>query len=237
MKTLIILHGWQSSKEKWQRVKENIESDEIEVIVPDLPGFKPETELEKPWNLDDYVEWLKDFSQDREKFFLLGHSFGGRMAIKFASKYPQKLFGLILVSAAGLKKGPSVSGKFLGWGTKMVRTLKVEEMPQTRGLWQIFKKFFYRYILRKTDYFEASGFLKDTIKNILEEDLTPLLREITVPVLILWGEKDRITPLSNAYLMEKEIRFSQLEILSKIGHTPHLENPELLVQRIKDFLI
>lgn len=236
MKTLIILHGWQGSKERWQKVKENIESDEIEVLLPDLPGFKPETELKKPWNLDDYVEWLKDFSQDREKFFLLGHSFGGRVAIKFANKYPQKLFGLILVSAAGLKKEPSVSGKFLGWGAKMMKTLKIEEASETRGMWQIFRKFFYRYILRKTDYLEASGFLKDTIKNILDEDLTPLLGRISIPTLIIWGKKDRITPLGNAYLMKKEIRFSQLEILSKIGHTPHLENPKFLAQKIKEFL-
>lgn len=236
MKTLIILHGWQSSKERWREVKENVENNEIEVIVPDIPGFKPETELKKPWNLDDYVEWLKDFSQDKEKFFLLGHSFGGRVAIKFAIKYPQKLFGLILVSAAGIKKEPTLAGKILGRGAKTVKTLKIEEMPQAKVFWQIFRKLFYRYILRKTDYLEASGFLKDTIKNILAEDLTPLLGRIGIPTLIIWGEKDKITPLSNAYLMKKEIKFSELQILSKIGHTPHWENPEFLAQKIKDFI-
>jgi len=236
MKTLIILHGWQSSKERWQEVKENIESDEIEVLLPDLPGFKSESELEKPWNLDDYVEWLKDFSQDREKFFLLGHSFGGRIAIKFASLYPQKLFGLILVSAAGLKKKPSVSIKFLGWGVKMMRTLKIDERSQTRSWWRIFKKLFYRYILRKTDYLETTGFLKETIKNILEEDLISLLGKIYTPTLIIWGEKDKVTPLKDARLMKEKIRFSQLEILSGIKHTPHLENPEFLAQKVKEFL-
>jgi len=105
MKTLIILHGWQSSKEKWQKVKENIESD--------LPGFKPETQLKEPWSLDDYVDWLKDFSQTKEKFFLMGHSFGGRVAIKFALRYPEKLYGLILVSAAGIKKKNSPISKII----------------------------------------------------------------------------------------------------------------------------
>ncbi len=217
-------------------MKENIEREGIKVIIPDLPGFKPGTEIEKPWNLDDYVEWFKNFSQKEEKFFLLGHSFGGRMAIKFAKAYPQKLYGLILVSAAGIEKKPAYFVKILGWGAKMIKTLKIDEMPETRGLWRIFKKLFYRYILRKTDYLEASGFLKETIKNILGEDLTPLLSRIIIPTLIIWGEKDKITSLADAALMKKEIKFSQLEILDDIGHTPYLENPELLAQKIKEFL-
>ncbi len=217
-------------------MKENIEREGVKVIIPDLPGFKPETEIEKPWNLDDYVEWFKNFSQKEEKFFLLGHSFGGRIAIKFTNKYPQKLFGLILVSAAGIKKEPTFAGKILGWGAKTVKTLKIEEMPQTKGFWQIFRKLFYRYILRKTDYLEASGFLKDTIKNILAEDLAPLLSKIIIPTLIIWGEKDKITSLADAALMKKEIKFSQLEILDDIGHTPYSENPGLLAQKIKEFL-
>lgn len=98
MKTLIILHGWQSSKEKWQKVEENIESDEIEVIIPDLPGFKPETELKKAWNLDNYVEWLKDFSQEREKacpelaegFFFVGAFFRREGSHKICSKISSK---------------------------------------------------------------------------------------------------------------------------------------------------
>ena len=226
MKTLIILHGWQSSKEKWQKVKENIEDEGIEVVIPDLPGFKPETELPKPWSLDDYVEWLNNFSQGREKFFLLGHSFGGRIAIKFASKYPQKLYGLILVSAAGIKKEKPAISKI----APILRNFSF--LPG----YNFFRRFFYCYILRKTDYLETSGALKETIKNILEEDLIPFLKEIRVPVLIIWGEKDKITPLSDAYLMRKEIKFSQLEILNGIGHTPHLENPELLAEKIKEFI-
>ena len=89
MKTLIILHGWRSSKERWQNVKQNIESSGIKVIAPDIPGFKPETALREPWNLDNYVEWFKGFLAEQRisgQFFLLGHSFGGRILIKFSVK-------------------------------------------------------------------------------------------------------------------------------------------------------
>ena len=244
MKTLFILHGWQSSKEKWQKVKEILEKEGIRVIVPDIPGFKPETRLNKTWNLDDYVEWFKDFlfkkrttyPELREGFFLLGHSFGGRLAIKFATKYPQKIEGLILVSAAGIKRN-SFSKEFLGLGAKVAKDLKIEEVPVIRDFWQLFKKFFYRYILRKTDYLEAKGALKETIKNILDEDLTPLLDKISVPTLILWGKKDKITSLKDALLMKEKIKNSKLKILERIGHNIYLENPELLAQKVSHFIL
>lgn len=233
MKTLIILHGWQSSKEKWQNVKENIESNEIKVLLPDLPGFKPETELEKPWDLDDYVEWLKDFSRDREKFFLMGYSFGGRVAIKFAVKYPQKLYGLILVSSAGIRKPRTLNLIFLAIARFVKSILGLLKLKKVEDF---LRKIFYLYILRKPDYYKAKGHLKETFQKIIEEDLTPLLKEIKIPVLVIWGEQDKITPLENALLMKNEIKFSQLEVLSNIGHTPHLENPELLAQKIKSFV-
>ena len=244
MKTLVILHGWQSSKEKWQKVKEILEKEGIKVIIPDLPGFKPETTLTKTWNLDDYIKWLKDFLFKKrttcpelaEGFFLLGHSFGGRVAIKFAEKYPEKLKGLILVAAAGIKKKPSLFGKILSWGGKLVRKLKIEEIPLIKTFWKLFRKFFYCYILRKTDYFQTSGFLKETMKNILAEDLTPLLERISVQTLILWGKKDKITPLKDALLMKEKIKNSRLEVFEKIGHSLRRESPELLIQKIKEFI-
>ena len=79
-------------------VKEILDSKGIKVIVPDLPGFKKETALTRVWDLDDYVDWFKDFCSDfDEPFFLLGHSFGGRIAIKFAAQNTERLKGLILV--------------------------------------------------------------------------------------------------------------------------------------------
>lgn len=244
MKILVVLHGWQSSKEKWQGVKENLEKEGIRVIVPDIPGFKPETALQKTWNLDDYLYWFKDFLAKEknlcpalaEGFFLLGHSFGARISLKFAKSNPEELKGLILVSAAGIKKRYTFFEKIFQWLVKKVRVLKIEEMPFSWGIIEFLKKIFYRFILRKTDYFKASGFLKETIKNILNEDLTLILGEISSPTLILWGEKDRITPLKDAFLMKEKIKNSKLEILKGLGHVPHLEKPQVLAQKINEFL-
>jgi pimeloyl-ACP methyl ester carboxylesterase len=140
-----------------------------------------------------------------------------------------------LVSAAGIKNAPFYK-KILGLGALTAKKLKIERIPFLKDFWEIFRKFFYYYILRKTDYLQASGFLKETIKNILNEDLTSLLDKISVPTLIIWGGKDRITPVKDAYLMERKIKNSTLEILKNVGHTPYLENPQILAQKIKEFL-
>lgn len=234
MKTLIILHGWQSSKEKWEKVKNEIEKAEIEVILPDLPGFKRETALSKIWDLDDYVEWFSNFSANKENFFLLGHSFGGRIAVRFAAKYPQKLRGLILVSGAGIRGinefWISLS-YFISGGVG-----QIFQLPILQKFYPVLRNLFYRYILRKTDYLLAEGYLKETLKNIVKEDLTDYLEQIQIPTLLIWGEKDKTTPPKCGYLMKEKIKNSELKILEGVGHAPHLENPEKLSEIILKFL-
>lgn len=230
MKTLIILHGWQSSKEKWEKVKNEIEKEGIEVLTLDLPGFKTEMILDRPWDLDDYLNWVKNFSLEKEKFFLLGHSFGGRIAIKFAVKYPEKVLGLILCSAAGIKPKKTI------WGFLILSIAKIGNRLSFMPFHSFLRSFFYRFIVRKTDYLKAKGILNETFKKIIAEDLTPYLSQIPSQTLIIWGEKDRITPLSDAYLMKREIPNSALEIIPRVGHRVNLEAPEKLAEIIINFL-
>ncbi|MEK7482470.1 MAG: alpha/beta hydrolase [Patescibacteria group bacterium] len=241
MDTLIILHGWQSSKEKWQRVKKFLETQSLKVVVPDLPGFKLENQLDKPWNLDNYVEWLSSILKNTNDFpgqvFLLGHSFGGRVAVKFAVKYPEKLKGLILVAAAGIKKKKTIWDRILLAVIKLTRKLGVEETTFEKTPWHILRKLFYRYFLRKTDYLNATARQKEIMKSALEDDLKPLLETISTKTLIIWGKKDKATLLKDGRLMNDKIKNSRLEILENIGHTPHLENPALLSQKIKTFIV
>ncbi|MCD6550398.1 alpha/beta hydrolase [bacterium] len=224
--SIIILHGWQSSKEKWNKVKELLEKEGIEVIIPDLPGFKQENRLTRPWNLDDYVEWLENFTEEKKEFFLLGHSFGGRISIKFASQFPQKIRGLILVASAGIRHKKSFIFSLL---------LYLKRFSFLPG-YNFFRHIFYKKILKKTDYISAKGHLRETFKNIIEEDLTDFLSRIRIKTLILWGDKDKITPLCDAYLMKEKIPDAELEVLESVGHAPYLECPEILAERIIRFI-
>lgn len=240
LKNLVILHGWQSSKEKWQSVKELIEKTGIKVFNPDIPGFKQETKLDKAWTLDSYLEWFDEYVKNHPElingFFLLGHSFGGRMTIKISSQGKYNLNGIILVSAAGIKSKPAVYKKILFFFAQLIRVLKIEEIPLISGVYIFLRKLFYRYILRKTDYLQATGFLKDTIKNVLTEDLTLLLEKISTPTLIIWGKKDKITPLKDAFLMKEKIKDSKIELIDSADHAVHLQEPERLAELIINFI-
>jgi pimeloyl-ACP methyl ester carboxylesterase len=230
--SVLILHGWKSSKEKWDRVKDILEKKDIKVIVPDLPGFKEETKIEKPWSLDDYLRWVETYVKKKEKegllkepFFLVGHSFGGRIAIKFSVNNSEKVKGLILVSSAGIRN----KKKYV---SRLSSFKKFSFLPGFSFL----RKIFYKFIVGKTDYLAVEGPMKETFKNIVSEDLTDLLPKIKNNTLIIWGERDDFTPISNGYLMREKINNSEMIKLKNIGHTPYLENPQLLADKIIDFI-
>lgn len=227
---LIILHGWFSSKEKWEKAKNSLEKEKVRVFIPDLPGFKEETKINRPWSLDNYIKWVKDYIEEKinsgeikEPFFLLGHSFGGRVSINFAIRYPDKVKGLILVSSAGIRNRKI---------SRLILFKKLSFLPGGSFL----KKIYYRFIIKRTDYLKADPVMKKTLSRVVEEDLFYVLSRIKVKTLIIWGEKDNTTPIAQGYLMKEKIKDSKLEILENVGHTPYLENPELLAKKISDFI-
>jgi len=230
--TILILHGWGLGNISWQKTKEILEASGYFVFVPDLPGFGQEPPPEKPWVIDDYINWVNNYSNENKlsNFFLLGYSFGGRIAIKFTVKHPEKFKGLILVSAAGLESEKNVQEISISILAPYFK--KLSFLPGYDSL----RKFFYRFILKKTDYLKAKGVMKETLKKVISEDMTQLLEKIKTPTLIIWGENDKTLPVTDGYLMNKKIENSRLEIMKGIDHTPQIQAPELLTQKIIEFI-
>ncbi|MDO8601408.1 MAG: alpha/beta hydrolase [bacterium] len=228
MSTILILYGWGSYAKRWDNVKELFEAQGYKVFVPDLPGFGENPPPATAWNIDNYVEWVKDFAEKNNlgQFFLLGHSFGGSIGIKFAVKYPEKLKGLILAAAGRITKRKSVRNFLFLIAAKIGKIFFRQE---------IFKRIIYK-LAGSTDYFLAQGVMKETMKKVIDEDLRPYLPKITTDTLIIWGDKDKETPVGDAYLIKKEIKNSKLEILPGVGHRIRLEVPEILVGKVKEFI-
>lgn len=232
---VLILHGWGGSSDSWVRTQEFLARKDYKVIIPDFPGFgKSRTPL-RPWSVDDYVNWLNDFISGLglEKFFLVGHSFGGRVAVKFAIKYPEKIKKLILCGSAGIKPKPGLKTRIIFLFSRIGNaTFTPKHFVRFKdGARNIFYSF-----LRNKDYVKANGTMKETIKKILEEDLLPNLSEIKTKTLIIWGNLDRMVPVKYAYIFKQKIQNSELQILPKSGHSPHLEEPEKLAEIIIQFI-
>ncbi|MBI4359205.1 MAG: alpha/beta hydrolase [Candidatus Nealsonbacteria bacterium] len=232
--SILILHGWGRFTGSWNPVKEELEKEGYRVFYPPLPGLDENQPLEKPWTIDDYVQWNKDYAEKNQldRFCLVGHSFGGRIAIKFAQRYPEKLSGLILVSAAGIRNERTAR-----------RYARLARIAQAFGKlsflpgYQLGRKVFYRLILRQTNYVSLKNeVMKKTLGNVVEEDLTPYLAQIKTSTLILWGADDRTTPLTDARLMTARLPNCRLEIIAGVGHKPHQESPEKTAQKILDFI-
>jgi len=236
---LLILHGWGSNSGRWQRVKELLEKKGIESLVLDLPGFGITPSSSKPWSRDDYINWIfqKVKEKDWEKFNLLGHSFGGGLAVKIATsptlfKKGGGIDKLILCAPAIIKR-KSIKTYLFYWFASLGR--KIFSLPGFKKFHPLAQKLIYK-LAGTRDYYLADGVMKETMKKLGDEDLEMFLERIRIPTLILWGEKDDVLPLKDAHKIKEKIRNSELKIISGARHSPHREAPKELAEAILHLL-
>jgi len=232
---ILILHGWGGSSDSWIQVQEILAREGFKVICPDFPGFgKSKTPFE-PWGVKEYGNFVLNLTKilELQNFFLLGHSFGGRVAIKFSVLYPEKIKSLILCDSAGIKQKWGIGEKLIFQISKIGNAIFTP--TPLRRFKDKAKNLFYIF-LRHRDYAKADGTMRETIKKVLTEDLLKDLPQIKIRTLIIWGESDKLVPVKYAHIFKEKIENSELKILPKIGHSPHLEVPEKLAKIIIQFL-
>ncbi len=178
--------------------------------------------------MDDFINSLS-----LERFFILAHSFGGRVAIKFAVSHPERINSLILCASAGIKPKPGLKTRITFW---LARIGNAVFTPKHLKRFKNGARNLFYVALRNKDYVKANGTMKKTIKKVLEEDLISDLAEIKTKTLLVWGEADKMVPVKYARIFKDNIKDSELEILPKIGHSPHLEIPEILAEIVTNFL-
>ncbi len=232
---ILILHGWGDSFNSWFKVQEILAEKGFKVFIPDLPGFGKSDTPKSAWSLSDYSNFIFNFSQklNLSQFFLIGHSFGGRISIKFVNNYSEKVNSLVLVGSGGIR--PKLNFK-----TKMIYSVgRMGKFLFTKRVFRPFQKtaktLFY-FVLRKRDYIKAQGIMRQIVRKAITEDLLPELCQIKTKTLIIWGEKDKSIPIEAAHIFKREIRNSQLKTFSGIGHSPHKQIPEKLAETIVDFV-
>jgi pimeloyl-ACP methyl ester carboxylesterase len=232
---LVILHGWGARAERWANVLELLEEQGIFAIAPDLPGFGNSDSPKEPWTLDNYERFVSEFLRhlNIQGFGLLGHSFGGRIAIKFAADNLPGLNKLFLVASAGVTPRNKLRIGTYKIATKIAKP--IFSIPPLNIFANLTRKIIYK-VSGSHDYYLQNGYMRQTFKNTIDEDLTPLLSRIHSPTFIIWGDDDKMTPLSDARIMDKNIRNSKLTILEGGSHSPNVQMPKKLAETIANNL-
>lgn len=228
---ILILHGWGLSGSVYKDLASELKKHGFRIYRPDLPGFGKEKISEKPRGLGDYVDFILHYVKlnGLNHFTVIGHSFGGRIAIKLAANYPQLIDRLILTGVPGFR-GKSCLKIFtfniLAKGGKLVVGIF-----RVSKLGYYMRKILYR-LASTTDYYKAKGAMRETFKKIIDEDLVSSMRRVQCPTLLLWGKEDKITPVWMAEKMVKEIKGAKLMVVSGENHKFPYQNPKLFTRKI-----
>lgn len=256
MNKLIIIPGWGGNKQTWKEFAE-LASKDFEVEIIELPCFGDEPCPSTAWNVEDYVEFVKERLKLTEistpvitdaetstyppptrrrdvssQAILLGHSFGGQVATVFASKYPELIDKLILSAPAVFRPRKTFRRFIFNAGAKFGRLFFKIPWIEKGSDWA---ENIYHKAIGAKDYHDTSGIKREIFRNIIRQDRGEEASKISVPTLIIWGTMDTYLPTSDAYKLNKLIPNSKLEIIKNGRHGLHLYNADKIIELIKNF--
>lgn len=218
---VVLLHGWGGSVKSFE-VVHNYLKNHCKVYSIDLPGFGQSEEPPFPWDLSNYSDLVEQFLTQLQitNPILIGHSFGGRIIIKLAGEKRFPMKKIILVDSAGVKPKRTFKYYYKVYTYKLIK--KTLQLP--------FVKSFTGNIIEKvkgkfgsSDYKNASDIMRQVMVKVVNEDLRQLLPKINRPTLLIWGENDQATPVSDGKLMEKLIPDAGLVVFKNAGHFSYLD--------------
>lgn len=218
---VVLMHGWGCSHTTVASIAA-ILSPFMKVYNLDLPGFGKSDEPSEVWGIEDYTLFVMKFINmlGLDSPVLIGHSFGGRIAILLSSRYPIKK--MVLVDAAGIKPKRTLKYYSKVYSYKMAKRLLPLLFGKERGQMLIEK---WRGKAGSSDYNNASPRMKAIMSRCVNEDLKSVMPFIKASTLLVWGEEDTATPISDAHIMEKLIPDAGLVAYPGCGHYSFLENP------------
>lgn len=231
---LLLLHGFGGDKDNWTRFSRSL-TETYRVIAPDLPGFG-ESVWHPDWDytilpqrdrIDSFVRAL-----NLEKFHVVGNSMGGNLAALVAHKNQENVISLALFNNAGVTEPiPSDFQRALLRGED--NWLIVDSLEDFDDLiaYAAFKKPFLPWPVkgvfarRAFDHAGSNRAIFETFRGDRTSALEPILEDIRQPVLILWGDTDRILHISSIDVMRPLLPQAKVIIMKDTGHIPMIERP------------
>jgi pimeloyl-ACP methyl ester carboxylesterase len=235
-KTIIFLHGWRSDSKVWFGIISMLisSSSDYNYLAIDLPGFGSSPTPTFAFKMEDYAILVDSLITKLElkQVILVGHSFGGRTAIKLAGEVcNQKNYTIekiVLTGSAGFVDNSNET-KLKQKIAKIVKP--VFEFPIISNL----KPLIYKSI--GADDYNSRNDLKEIFVNVIGEDLSEQMKQISVKTILIFGDKDDSTPVKFGARMSELMVNSELKIITDAGHFAFLDAPEKWVKIVNDFLV
>lgn len=241
--TLVMIHGFGANRDNWLRMARHF-TERYRVIALDLPGFGESSKPDASYDVASQTERLHAFvtALNIEKPHLIGNSMGGHIAALYAARYPDQVSSIALLDNAGItsprmsemfqmidrgQPNPLVVRKAEDFGTLMDFVF-VNPPPLPDSL----KRHFAAQSMANQAHY-------DMIFTQLREQYVPLepeLPKIQVPVLVLWGDKDRVLDVSSIEVMKPLLQKPTVVVMKDCGHAPMIERPEETAQHYQAFL-
>lgn len=230
-KNILLIHGWGAYKEKLIPLAKKLKQHGWYVVGIDLPGFGQTPPPLWPFDVGDYANIVNSFCSSKfgdKNFIVFGHSFGGRVATRLSLLNPY-VAGLVLCATSGLKRTHIVKRvSFL----VLAKTGKIFMLiPGVEFIADVWKKLLYK-TAREHDYEKTQGIMRTIFRRIVTEDIKPLLPKVNIPVLLLWGEQDKMTPLKTAYTAKELLPRSLLKTFPEVGHALPYKRPAEIARQI-----
>lgn len=247
--TVVFVHGLgDEASSIWKSSVEQLKAN-YRVIVFDLPGFGKSSKSSAEYTPEKYAFVLNHIVSQyvHTPFYLVGHSMGGAISLKYTTLFGNNVKKLFLIASAGVLHQDAYGqflikmgvDKFINDNQRDAFTVKITNFIAnvSKGLNQIFAQDLYSMV--RSEYLRKSIFKENPIPiaavGLVTETLFDIPK-IEVPTLILWGENDDITPLRTGYALNKLIENSQLEIIKNSGHVPILDSKERYLTYLEQFL-
>jgi len=227
---LLLLHGLMGALSNWHKVIEEFRSD-YRVIIPILPIYDLPLLTTGVKTLAKYVHKFVMFKQLKD-VTLLGNSLGGHVALIYVLSHPAIVRSIVLTGSSGLYEN-AFGGSFPRRGSYDFIKEKVEYTfydPNTATKELVDDVF--RIINDRHSVIRILAMAKSAIRHNMKKDL----RNIHIPVSLIWGKDDKITPPEVAIEFEDELPNAELHWIDKCGHAPMMEQPEEFNRILRGFL-
>jgi pimeloyl-ACP methyl ester carboxylesterase len=220
---VLLLHGL-SGSHRWWRYTVPALRERHRVHLPEMVGFGGSRGATRQPSIPEMaglmVRWMDALNVERTDF--VGHSMGGQVGIHMAARWPERVRRLVLVSAAGVPH-PLTPVKLAELGSELL-------WPPAWG-----RPSFLRTIA--TDAARAGPrTLARAVRHLMADDVRPLLPRVHVPVLLVWGARDPLTPLPDGRVMRDLLPDARLVVLEDAAHNPMADRPERFNREVLAFL-